>query len=255
MSEAEPAKLSENEELLPKEAETLSLPMASPLSGWEAFRVWAWEKLKDPDRLRGRLDYQTYLLAAAGLVASLVLGLGDLSTKHAIEARQREDLLATLSQVLPDRIHDNDLLKDRVFLMDEVPGGLGSTEVYLAKKGVTVTGVAFKMVALGGYSGPISLMVGLDAQGQVLGVRVISHAETPGLGDKIETAKSDWIESFQGRSLVNPKIERWRVKKDGGEFDQFAGATITPRAVVSGIARGLEFFDRHRAALIGHPTP
>ena len=98
-------------------------------------------------------------------------------------------------------------------------------------------------------------MVGLDHKGQVLGVRVVVHTETPGLGDKIEASKSDWIQSFVGRSFENPLPERWRVKKDGGDFDQFAGATITPRAVVSGIGRGLEFFSRHRATIVGPYSP
>ena len=233
-----------------------SLPPASvPMSGWAAFLAWVKEKIRDPDRLRGRLDYQSYLLAAAGLFASLILGFGDLSTKGSIRDRQKEDLLSTLAQVIPDRIHDNDLLQDVVEITDEAPGGLGKTEVYLARQSGLVSAVAFRMVALGGYSGPVVLVVGLDARGEVLGVRVISHAETPGLGDKIEAAKSDWIEGFMGRSIANTPAERWRVKKDGGDFDQFAGATITPRAVVAGIARGLDFFARNRLLLVGEKTP
>lgn len=219
-------------------------------SGWAAIYAHLHQRLKDPDALRERLDYPTYLLAAAGLVASLVLGMGDLSTKGSIHERQKEDLLATLGQVIPKDLHDNDLLNDVIEIVDEVPGGLGKTEVYVAKQGREVTGVAFKMVALGGYSGPITLVVGLDPSGELLGVRVISHAETPGLGDKIEVSKSDWIQAFVGRSLKNTLPERWKVKKDGGDFDQFAGATITPRAVVSGISHGLEFFSRHRTTLV-----
>ena len=93
-------------------------------------------------------------------------------------------------------------------------------------------------------------MMGMDKDGAVLGVRVVAHAETPGLGDKIERGKSDWILSFDGRSLSNTSSERWRVKKDGGDFDQFAGATITPRAVVHGVESGLKFFQRHKAELL-----
>ena len=238
------------------EATNTANPFPQELSsGWAGFYSGFWEKLKDPDGLRQRLDYPTYLLAAAGLIASLVLGLGDLSTKGSIHQRQKEDLLATLEQVIPNNIHDNDLLNDVIEVVDELPDGLGKTEVYVAKQGKEITGVAFKMIALGGYSGPITLVVGLDHKGQVLGVRVVVHTETPGLGDKIEASKSNWIQSFVGRSLENPLPERWRVKKDGGDFDQFAGATITPRAVVSGIGRGLEFFSRHRATLVGPYSP
>lgn len=235
-------------------AETATHEAALPpetCSRWVSLYAEIRVKLKDPEGLRKRLDYPTYLLATAGLVASLVLGLGDLSTKGSIRERQREDLLATLAQVIPDDIHDNDLLDDVIDVEDEVPGGLGRTEVYLARQGQKVSGVAFQMVALGGYSGPITLVVGLDKTGELLGVRVVAHTETPGLGDKIEASKSDWIRAFVGRSLENTLPEHWRVKKDGGDFDQFAGATITPRAVVSGIGRGLEFFRRHRSTLIG----
>ena len=93
-------------------------------------------------------------------------------------------------------------------------------------------------------------MMGVDKDGAVLGVRVVAHAETPGLGDKIEVGKSNWILSFNARSLENTLPERWRVKKDGGDFDQFAGATITPRAVVRGVEAGLKFFRQHRDELL-----
>jgi len=214
-----------------------------------------WERLRrrfdDLETLRRRLDYQTWLLAAAGLVASLLLGLGDLATRGPIEQRQAEDMRATLEQVLPPDLHDNDLLRDVKTVSDT---GLGETRVYLARKNGEVTAVAFKLSATGGYSGPIALVIGLKADGTVLGVRVVAHAETPGLGDKIETAKSEWILSFSGRSLDNTSDERWRVKKDGGDFDQFAGATITPRAVVGGVFKGLQFFRRHRTELVPPAT-
>jgi electron transport complex protein RnfG len=213
---------------------------------------WQWlrRQFDDLESLRQRLDYQTYLLAAAGLLASLLLGFADLATRGSIEARQEEDLLATLEQVLPADLHDNDLLRDVKTIADTAERGLGETQVYLARKDGEVTAVAFKLSATGGYSGPIALVMGINRDGVILGVRAIAHAETPGLGDKIEKAKSDWILSFEGRSLDNTAAERWRVKKDGGDFDQFAGATITPRAVVGGVQAGLGFFQRHRAELV-----
>lgn len=217
-----------------------------------AIARWRWvrRQFDDLDSLRQRLDYQTYLLAAAGLVASVLLGFGDLATSGSIERRQAEDMLATLEQVLPPELHDNDLLHDVLGVSDTGESGLGDVPVYLARKGGEVTAVAFKLSATGGYSGPIALVMGLKADGSVLGVRVVAHAETPGLGDKIETAKSDWILAFTGRSLDNTAPERWKVKKDGGDFDQFAGATITPRAVVRGVQKGLQFFQRHRDELV-----
>ncbi|QSA99260.1 electron transport complex subunit RsxG [Methylococcus sp. EFPC2] len=213
---------------------------------------WEWlrRKFDDVESLRQRLDYQTYLLAAAGLVAAVLLGFSDLATRGSIELRQQEDLLATLEQVLPPDLHDNDLLGDTRTLTDQAEKGLGETLVYVARKDGEPTAVAFKLTATGGYSGPIALVMGIDRNGVILGVRVVVHAETPGLGDKIEKAKSDWILAFAGRSLDNTSPERWRVKKDGGDFDQFAGATITPRAVVGGVQAGLGFFQRHRAELL-----
>ena len=217
------------------------------LRGFAASR---WEKLLrqfvDLDALRQRLDYQTYILAAAGLVSSLLLGFGDLATRGSIAARQEEDMQATLEQVLPAGLHDNALLQDVKSLSEDG----AAMPVYIARKDGAVTGVAFKFIASGGYSGPITLMMGVDKDGAVLGVRVVAHAETPGLGDKIERGKSDWILSFNSKSLENLAPERWKVKKDGGAFDQFAGATITPRAVVHGVESGLRFFQRHKAELI-----
>ena len=214
-----------------------------------------WQKLRrqfdNLDALRQRLDYQTYLLAACGLLASLVLGLGDVATQGAIERREAEDLQATLRQVLPAELYDNDLLASTRIVASAVEEtGSERTEVYLATRNGEVTAVAFKMLATGGYAGPLTLMLGLDRDGEILGARVVSHAETPGLGDKVETAKSDWILKFTGRSLDNTSASAWRVKKDGGDFDQFAGATITPRAVVKGVAGGLRFFARHRQELL-----
>ena len=224
--------------------------MSANLESLRGYALGRWEKLRrqfdDLDVLRQRLDYQTYILAAAGLASSLLLGFGDLATRGSIEARLEEDMQATLEQVLPSELHDNSLLHDVKAIAEDAK----TTPVYIARKQGAVTGVAFKFIANGGYSWPISLMMGVDKDGTVLGVRVVAHAETPGLGDKIERGKSDWILSFNKRSLENTLPERWKVKKDGGDFDQFAGATITPRAVVHGVEAGLKFFKQHRDELL-----
>lgn len=229
--------------------------MSANLDNLRGFATKRWQQLlrhfDDLDALRQRLDYQTYILAAAGLASSLLLGLADLATHGSIEARREEDMQATLEQVLPSSLHENILLRDVKTIAETTESGATlSTPVYIARKQGEVTAVAFKFIAAGGYSGPITLMIGVDREGAVLGVRVVAHAETPGLGDKIERSKSDWILSFDHRSLDNTATERWRVKKDGGDFDQFAGATITPRAVVHGVASGLRFFQRHREELV-----
>jgi Na+-translocating ferredoxin:NAD+ oxidoreductase subunit G len=93
-------------------------------------------------------------------------------------------------------------------------------------------------------------MMGVDGDGKLLGVRVIKHSETPGLGDKIEPAKGEWIHSFEGKFLGGPPAEKFAVKKDGGVFDQFAGATITPRAVVKSVKGGLLFFAKEKGRLL-----
>jgi Na+-translocating ferredoxin:NAD+ oxidoreductase subunit G len=217
-------------------------------------RYWQWlmVKFEHPELLRQRLDYQSYLLAAAGFIASLFLGLVDLSTYKSIEIRQQEDVRATLSQVLPEVLYDNNLLESVV----DIPGTdpAHPVQVYVARKDGRFAGAAFRYSATGGYSGAIGLMVGVSATGEILGVRVINHAETPGLGDKIELQKASWILSFNGRSLANTARAQWGVRKDGGDFDQFAGATITPRAVVRGVHEGLAFFEKNKSVLDTEPT-
>ncbi|MBK1730932.1 electron transport complex subunit RsxG [Thiococcus pfennigii] len=205
---------------------------------------------------RERISYQALLLGGFSLLAAALLTVGDLVTRDPIAARRAEDLQASLSQVLPPAIHDNDLLAAPLTLTDEA--GRPRT-VYRALRGLQVTGIAFRTSGLG-YAGPIDILVGIDAEGRVLGARVLAHAETPGLGDKIEIARDDWILAFDGRSLGDPPLERWAVAKDEGDFDQFTGATITPRAVVDAIKGALLFFAAHRdtltaAAVITEPAP
>ncbi len=194
---------------------------------------------------RKRIGYQAGLLGGFTLIAAALLVMGDIATRDTIALRKAEDLKASLAQVIPPAIHDNDLLADPLTL--EGPDG-APLIVYRAREGLQVTGVAYRISGVG-YAGTIELLLGLDAAGTVLGARVLSHAETPGLGDKMDVAKGDWILVFDGLSLGNPPAERWAVKKDGGDFDQFTGATITPRAILGALRGGLEFFASHRDTL------
>ncbi|MDD3530526.1 MAG: RnfABCDGE type electron transport complex subunit G [Gallionellaceae bacterium] len=196
------------------------------------------------ERLRGHLAYQGALLAVAALLTSGALALAAKATGPAIEAAAAEDLKQSLTQVLPGQ-YDNDLLDDKVVL----PGPDGEVTVYRARQAGRVVAVVFE-VAGRGYAGPVVSMLGVDRDGRILGVRVIAHRETPGLGDKIEPAKDRWIHAFAGKSLGAPPADRFAVKKDGGVFDQFAGATITPRAVVNSVKGGLAFFGREKARLL-----
>lgn len=185
------------------------------------------------------------ILFAFCLGFGLLLALTDEMTSQDIAARALEDKQNSLSQVLPDGLHDNQPVTDTLDLNNTE----GKTiTVYRARRNGLVTAVAYEIFGTG-YAGEIRLMMGIAADGRLLGVRVLAHKETPGLGDKIEAKKSDWIERFTGLSLSQPPLDRWKVKKDGGDFDQFAGATITPRGVLAAIRGGLEFFAAHKAEL------
>ena len=199
---------------------------------------------------RQRLNYHSVLLGGMALLATAILATAHFYTKDEIVARLEDDTKASLSQVVPAELYDNDLLKDTLLL---APPNTPATEkklIYRARKKGEIVAVAYQMMGQG-FSGPIQLIMGVDRKGTVLGVRIVSHAETPGLGDKIEAKKSNWILSFTGHSLANPGEDRWKVKKDGGIFDQFSGATITPRAVVKIVELGLELFNANRTELLG----
>lgn len=197
---------------------------------------------------RKRTAYHAMLLGGMATLASAVLVLGDLETRDDIALRHAEDLKASLSQVLPDAVHDNDLLSD-VLTLPPAQTGTEALKVYRAHLDHRISAVAYE-VSANGYAGPVSCIMGISANGEILGVRVLNHAETPGLGDKIEIAKDKWVTSFDGRSLANTDSQQWHVKKDGGVFDQFTGATITPRAVVKAVHQGLALFDANRATLL-----
>jgi electron transport complex protein RnfG len=126
--------------------------------------------------------------------------------------------------------------------------------IYIARKDGNITAFIIPTHAPDGYSGSIHSLVGVDLAGNIMGVRVISHNETPGLGDKVEFKKSDWVLDFISKSLNNPGSEEWHVKKDKGVFDQFTGATITPRAVVASVHNALLFFEKNRDSLIQQAT-
>ena len=158
-------------------------------------------------------------------------------------AQQRELLL----QVIPQDYFNNNLLESAVIPQDK--NLVGIQKIYFAKKDGNVSAYAYETTAPDGYSGDIRLLVGLDPKGEVLGVRVIEHHETPGLGDKIELRISNWILNFTHQSINEYNLNEWAVKKDGGKFDQFSGATITPRAVVNQTKRSALIMLNNQALL------
>lgn len=200
------------------------------------------------ETLRERLPYQPVLLGTVALLAGAALTFSYEATRGHIAAAEARDLQQTLAQVLPAGFADNDLSQDVIELAGPKEGS--KRKIHLARKGGLVTGAVFA-VAERGYSGEIGVLMAVDKDGAILGVRVLKHTETPGLGDKIEVARNPWIKSFDGKSLGNPPPEKWAVKKDGGIYDAFAGATITPRAVVKAVKGGLDWFALHRKEITG----
>ena len=175
-------------------------------------------------------------------------------TRDQIQRNERQVLRRQLNQVINPERYDNNLLQDRIEVTDPALGVDVPVTVYRARmQGIPVAAV-FSTIAPDGYNGRIRLLVGVDVNGVITGVRVLSHRETPGLGDAIEAGRSDWIRDFTGRSLGDPPAPRWAVKRDGGAFDQFTGATVTPRAVVNAIRRTLVYFQAHRKQVFARPA-
>ena len=173
------------------------------------------------------------------------------TTKADIERSVRAAEARQLLEIFPANTHNNSLIDDR-FIIDANTPLLelrGARSGYTVRQDDAVVGVILPATARDGYSGDIELLVGVTADGEIAGARVVSHKETPGLGDGIDTKKSPWIMSFDGTSLVSPSQPDWGVKRDGGAFDQFTGATVTPRAVVAAIRRTLEYQALHRDRL------
>jgi electron transport complex protein RnfG len=197
-----------------------------------------------------------FMLAMAAIVSFGLVAMVREITRDRIAATERARELARFAQVLAGHPHDNDLLADVLTLRDpELLGPTAAITAYRARLHGQAVAVVLEPVAPDGYAGAIRLLVAVAPDGTILGVRVASHRETAGLGDFIDVRRSDWIERFTGRSAGNPELTRWRVRKDGGDFDQYTGATITSRAVVVTLARTLEFFARHRAELLSDELP
>jgi electron transport complex protein RnfG len=198
---------------------------------------------------------------AAILTLFAILGSGlvtftyQITASH-IAANERATLLRTLNALISQDQYDNDLFNDFIWVQNEdLLGTNQPVTLYRARQAGQPVAVLLTPVAPDGYNGAIRLLVGINYNGTLLGVRVISHQETPGLGDYIETRRSNWILDFKGRSLTNPNESGWRVKRDGGVFDQVTGATITPRAVVKAVHQALLFYQQQRTALFNKDIP
>ena len=192
------------------------------------------------------------LLAGFGGVGTSLVMFTYQSTKEKIEANEKAFLLKNLNNIIPIGNHSNNLLEKQLIVpVDSMLDSKNSINdnkmsIYRAWQGEKPVAIAFPITVYDGYNGEMKILIAIRASGKVMGVRVISHKETPGLGDKIELQKSDWILSFNQKSLTQPNNKYWKVKKDGGVFDQFSGATITPRAVVNAVYKALDYFNNNR---------
>lgn len=199
---------------------------------------------------RNAIGLAIFAVVTAGAIAVTQVMTADRIAYNIKAAEAR-----ALNQILPASSYDNDLLNDTMDVdsrfNQQLLGPLADNAlIYRARNNGLVSAVILPAIAPDGYTTNIDLIVGINRDGSLAGVRVVAHRETPGLGDKIDTRKSDWVLSFANKSLNNPMSEQWAVKKDGGDFDQFTGATITPRAVVRAVKRALMFFDMHKDLLL-----
>jgi len=187
------------------------------------------------------------LLGLFAIIATVILAMTYENTRERIAENERNVLLRNLHAVISHERHDNDIFSDTLEVIDnKLLGTRDPVTIYRARSQGAPVAAVFTIVAPDGYSGNIKLLVAINVDGTLSGVRVINHKETPGLGDYIEVERSDWITRFDGLSLNNPDEKGWHVKRDGGQFDQFTGATITPRAVVKAIHNCLLYFEEHQ---------
>jgi len=187
------------------------------------------------------------ILGVFALIGTGLVAIVHHNTQARIAANERQALLQSLSILVPATLYDNALLDDARTVQHPSLAQGAPIVVYRARRAEQPVAAIFDTLAPDGYNGTIKLLVAVLADGRLAGVRVVAHKETPGLGDAIEVERSQWILHFAGKSLRDPPVEAWGVKRDGGAFDQFTGATITPRAVVKAVKEVLDYFEQHRA--------
>ncbi|MDG1495459.1 MAG: electron transport complex subunit RsxG [Porticoccaceae bacterium] len=199
------------------------------------------------------MGFNSIVLALFALVTSLILATTNELTYERIEQSEREAAQRALLEIIPLERHDNDMLMDVQPVPEQYWATLGLKKggsIHIARDQGQPVAAIIPAVTPDGYSGAISMIIGINFNGSIAGVRVVEHRETPGLGDKVDLKKSDWILSFNGKSLVNPQADGWKVKKEGGEYDAFTGATITPRAVINQVLKTLQYFEDDRERLL-----
>lgn len=189
------------------------------------------------------------LAVIATVCTALVAGTWQL-TRDRIEENRKEFLERSLTPALAGLFFDNSVTESMITIPPphELPGS-GPALVYRVYADETPVAALFVVTARDGYSGPIRLLIGIAMNGEITGVRVLEHRETPGLGDRVEIEKTDWVLQFDGRSLSDPTPDRWSIKGDGGEFDQLSGASVTPRSIVKAVKTTLNYFESNSVAI------
>ena len=189
------------------------------------------------------------LLAAFAIAGTAIVALIYQNTKARVAQNKRDYTLGKLHELINADQHDNDIEQDTILVKDQALGTNNDVIVYRARKNNKPVAAIIQSTAPDGYSGAVEMLVAINYDGNLLGVRVVAHKETPGLGDAIDARKSDWINQFGGNSLENTPKEKWKVKRDGGKFDQITSATITSRAVVKGVYNTLNYYRQNRKLL------
>ncbi|MCT2529865.1 electron transport complex subunit RsxG [SAR92 clade bacterium H921] len=199
------------------------------------------------------IRFNAIVLAIFALITAIILASTDSLTRDKIAESERQAAQRKLLEIIPIERHDNDLLMDVQPIPQRFWAKLGlkkGGDIHIARRDGMPVAAIIPAITPDGYSGNIAMIIGINFDDTIAGVRVTEHRETPGLGDKVDLKKSDWILDFNGKSLVNPEASAWDVKKNGGAYDQFTGATITPRAVINQIAVTLEYFSQDRERLL-----
>jgi electron transport complex protein RnfG len=194
-------------------------------------------------------------LAAIAAICTALVAVTYHLTAERIAANELALLEQSLQPALSGQFYDGGVSESKLVLPQ--PHGLPGSDaaiIYRVFKEDAPVAALFVVSARDGFSGAIRLLIGINIDGAITGVRVLEHRETPGLGDKIEAARTDWILQFDGHSLGNPNAEGWAIRTDGGQFDQLTGASVTPRAVIKAIRNTLLYFETHRDEIFSMPA-
>lgn len=213
---------------------------------------------KNRSSFRLPMQKNSQILAIFAIVCTAIVSLVNELTKDEIKAQEQLQLLNTLHSIIEPSRYNNNITQDCVNLSSPLIGNSTNDKkmqtAYIARQDNQAIAIAMTSTAPDGYNGNIELIIAINMDGSVSGVRVLKHQETPGLGDKVELRKSNWINSFTGKKLLSDKDSRWAVTKDSGMFDQFTGATITPRTVVKAVKKTLLYFKDNKHSLLMRPN-